>query len=299
MTTKPVVVGVDGSAESLRAVEWAALEAKRHSSPLRIVSAPALVPRMHGYNASPAAIANALRGIAARALDAAITRSEEVTQDLSITTGLLSGPPALAVAESGAGASMLVVGARGAGGFAAMMLGSVSRYAASRAPCPVVVVREESMAVHREIAVGIRDPQDTDQTLAFAFEEAALRGAELVAVHTWFWHPSALAATELRPTDPDRISAEAASGLAAALAGWRDKYPGVRVRHDIIRGHPARVLASYSARADLVVLGRHGHPADAGPGIGSIQHAVLDHAHGPVAVVPSGDLGGDLDEDHR
>ena len=79
MTTKPVVVGVDGSAESLRAVEWAALEAKRHSSPLRIVSAPALVPRMHGYNASPAAIANALRGIAARALDAAITRSEEVS----------------------------------------------------------------------------------------------------------------------------------------------------------------------------------------------------------------------------
>ncbi len=299
MTTKPVVVGVDGSEESLRAVEWAALEAKRHSSPLRIVSAPALVPRMHAYNASPAAIANALRGMAARALDAAITRSEEVTQGLPITTGLLSGPPALAVAESGAGASMLVVGGRGAGGFAAMALGSVSRYAATRAPCPVVVVREESMAVHREIAVGIRDPQDTDQTLAFAFEEAALRGADLVAVHTWFWFPSALGATELRSTDPDRISAEAASSLAAALGGWRDKYPGVRVRHDIIRGHPARVLASYSARADLVVLGRHGHPADAGPGIGSIQHAVLDHAHGPVAVVPTGDLGADLDEDHR
>ncbi len=299
MTTKPVVVGVDGSEESLRAVEWAALEAKRHSSPLRIVSAPALVPPMHAYNASPAAIANALRGIAARALDAAITRSEEVTQGLPITTDLLSGPPALAVAESGAGASMLVVGGRGAGGFAAMALGSVSRYAASRAPCPVVVVREESMAVHREIAVGIRDPQDIDQALAFAFEEAALRGADLVAVHTWFWFPSAPGATELRPTDPDRISAEAASSLAAALAGWRDKYPGVRVRHDIIRGHPARVLASYSARADLVVLGRHGHPAGTGPGIGSIQHAVLDHAHGPVAVVPTGDLEGDLDEDHR
>ena len=64
MATKPVVVGVDGSEESLRAVEWAALEAKRHSSPLRIVSAPALVPRIHAYDASPQAIANALRGIA-------------------------------------------------------------------------------------------------------------------------------------------------------------------------------------------------------------------------------------------
>src|SRR5208337_4636659 len=151
MATKPVVVGVDGSEESLRAVEWAALEARRHSSPLRIVSVPAQVPQMHAYNASPAAIANALRGMAARALDAAVTRSEEVVQGLPITTDLLSGPPALAVAEAGSEASMLVVGARGAGGFAAMVLGSVSRYVAIHAACPVVVVREESMAVHREI----------------------------------------------------------------------------------------------------------------------------------------------------
>ena len=151
------------------------------------------------------------------------------------------------------------------------------------------------MAVHREIAVGIRDPHDTNHTLAFAFEEAALRGADLVAVHTWFWFPSALhlalagEAAELRPADPDRISAEAARSLATALKGWRDKYAGVRVRQDIIHGHPAWVLASYSARADLVVLGRHNHPAGPGPGIGSIQHAVLDHAHGPVAVIPAGD----------
>ena len=295
MVTKPVVVGVDGSEESLRAVEWAAQEARRHSLPLRIVSAPAQVSRMHAHDASRTAIASALRGIAARALDAAITRSEEVAPGLPVTTGLLSGPPALVVAESGAAASMLVVGARGAGGFAAMALGSVSRYAATRAPCPVVVVREESMAVHREIAVGIRDPQDTTPTLAFAFEEAALRGADLVAVHTWYWFPATLRlpdtdrAGELQPTEPDRIAAEAESSLAATLEGWREKYPDVRVRHDVIHGHPARVLASYSARADLVVLGRHGHPEGVGPGIGSIQHAVLDHARGPVAVIPAGD----------
>ena len=230
MATKPVVVGVDGSEESLRAVEWAALEARRHSSPLRIVSAPALVPRTHAYNAAPAAIANALRGISARALTSAVTRAEEVAQGLPITTGLLAGPPAVAVAESGSAASMLVVGARGAGGFAAMVQGSVSRYAASRAACPVVVVREESMAVHREIAVGIRDPQDTAEALAFAFEEAALRHADLVAVHTWYWFPAALhlpaAGAELRPTDPGRITAEAASSLAAALSAWQREVPG-------------------------------------------------------------------------
>jgi nucleotide-binding universal stress UspA family protein len=287
MAAKPVVVGVDGSEQSMRAVEWAALEARRHSASLRIVSAPAPVARMRASVISPEEIASALRGIAARALDAAVTRSEEVAPGLSLTTGLLSGPPALAVAESGADAAMLVVGARGAGGFAAMVLGSVSRYVASRAPCPVVVVREESMAVHREIAVGVRDPQDTGAALAYAFEEAALRRADLVAVHTWYWHPSA--ANRPAGEDLDRISAEAETSLAAALEGWREKYPGVRVRQDVIHGHPARVLASYSARTDLVVLGRHGHPDGAGPGIGSVQHAVLDHAHGPVAIIPSGD----------
>ena len=174
-----------------------------------------------------------------------------------------------------------------------MVLGSVSRYAATRARSPVVVVREENMALHREIAVGVRDPQDTSAALAFAFEEAAMRGAELVAVHTWFWYPSALrlpvageAAALRRPTRTGSRPRPPGS-LTTALKGWRKKYPGVRVRQDIIHGHPARVLASYSARADLVVLGRHNHPANPGPGIGSIQHAVLDHAHGPVAVIPT------------
>jgi nucleotide-binding universal stress UspA family protein len=294
MVTRPIVVGVDGSEESMQAVEWAAMEAKRHSSPLRIVSAPTLIPRIRAYHAAAETVAVALRGISARALETAVARSQEVAPCLYVTTDLLSGPPALAVAGSGSDASMLVVGARGTGGFAAMILGSVSRYAATRAPCPVVVVRQETMAVHREIAVGIRDPQDATETLAFAFEEAAARGADLVAVHAWFWLPSAPSlppappatgeGTRLQPADPDQISAGATRTLTAALDEWRDKYPKVRVRQDVIRGHPGRVLASYSARADLVVVGRHG---GAGPGVGSILHAVLDHAHGPVAVMPA------------
>jgi nucleotide-binding universal stress UspA family protein len=293
MAAKPIVVGVDGSEESLQAAEWAAMEAKRHSAPLRIISAPAKLPRMHAYHASESTVASALREVSARALEAAITRSEEVAPGLCVTTRLLCGPPALAVAESGSDGCMLVVGARGAGGFAAMVLGSVSRYVATHAPCPVVVVRQQSMAVHREIAVGIRDPQDATDVLAFAFSEAALRGADLTAVHAWFWFSSALHAPaegedlELRPADHEQVSAHAVSNLAEALGQWRDKYPGVQVRQDVIHGHPARVLASYSARSDLIVLGRHGSPEGARPGIGSIQHAVLDHARGPVAVVPS------------
>lgn len=273
MATRSVVVGVDGSEESLLAAEWAAMEAKRHDRPLRIVSAPATMPRTLAGQASSATVVPTLREMSARALETAVGRAGEVATGLEITTELLSGPPALAVAGSGSGASMLVVGARGAGGFAAMILGSVSRYAALHAACPVIVVRQPTMAVHHEIAVGVGEPQDTSAALTFAFEEAAARHADLVVVHAWSW------------LGPEQIPAETADGLVAALERWQNKYPGVPAGHEIIRGHPGRVLASYSARADLVVIGRHGSSA-----VGSVQHALLDHARGPVAVVPSGEL---------
>jgi nucleotide-binding universal stress UspA family protein len=171
-----------------------------------------------------------------------------------------------------------------------MLLGSVSRYAAMHASCPVVVVREETGVVHREVVAGIRDPHDMTATLPFAFEEAALRGATLVAVHAGHFpapagDPRAGEAGHL--ADPSKVPAEATEHLAEDLRSWREKYPGVPVRHDVVRGHPGRVLASYTARADLVVIGRHGGH-DTGPAIGAVQHAVLNHAHGPVAIVPIG-----------
>jgi nucleotide-binding universal stress UspA family protein len=195
---------------------------------------------------------------------------------------------------------MLVVGARGAGGFAALILGSVSRYAAMHAAGPVVIAREESAAVHRQIAVGVRNPGEATAALEFAFEEAALRGASLLAVHAWHRlpglrevrdteEPSAAGAgrTGLRRPEPEEISTAAGRELAEVLAGWREKYPQVRVSEEVIYGHPGQALASLSARADLVVLGRHPGLGGEPPGIGSVQHAVLNHAHGPIAVIPS------------
>jgi nucleotide-binding universal stress UspA family protein len=288
MTTLPVVAAVDGSEESMHAVEWAALEAQRHQAPLRIVTAPALLPRMRPHNAVPRAVADALYDESARALRDAVTRAKEVSSRPLIEASMLAGPPALAVTGSGSGALMLVVGARGAGGFAALLLGSVSRYAAMHAACPVVVVREETSAVHREVVVGVHDPLDATAALDFAFGEAALRGATLVAVHSW----SPLHIASWRPADAERLATEADAILAEALAPWRDKHPDVPVRQDVVHSHPARVLAAYAGRADLVVIGRHGRGAGGGSvnaAIGAIQHAVLGHAHGPVVIVPDTD----------
>jgi nucleotide-binding universal stress UspA family protein len=297
MAAKPVVVGVDGSEGALGAVEWAALEAERRMSPLRIVSVPNMPPRMRAYDGPTPTVGAELQEDSERAIDAAVIRSREVAPGLAVDTGLLSGPPAVAIADTGAGALMIVVGARGGGGFAAMLLGSVSRYVAMHAECPVVVFREQVDAVHREIVVGVHDLHGTTDALAFAFEEAAVHGAELVAVHAWHRFLPALteaaagrdAKDATDAAEHGAISAEATRELGEMLVSWRDKYPAVAVRPDVVRGHPAQVLSEYSARADLVVIGRHGGTSGARPAVGSIQHAVLHHARGPVAVIPSAD----------
>ena len=306
MASTPIVAGVDGSEQALRAVEWAAREAVRRKAPLRIISVSAMPSRMRPHNTTPTTVAETLHKMSARALAAALTRAREVAPGLLIDTVLAAGAPARALTASGSGASMLVVGTRGAGGFSAMVLGSVSRYVAMHAPCPVVVAHEDSMAVHREIVVGVGDPAEAADSLGFAFDEASMRGARLTAVHALELLPEAA----LRDEEADRLrevavmaaeGADAASDpgifvpddeaaatveLAEVIDGWRDKYPEVPVSQQVIRGHPGRVLASYSARADLLVIGRHDDSTGLAR-VGSIQHPVLNHAHGPVAIVPS------------
>ncbi len=277
MAAKPVVVAVDGSEGSLRAVEWAAADAVRRASPLRIVSVPAMPPRMQADDLPTPTVADELRDFSEQALATGLARARDIAPDLVIETHLLSGPPALAIAGSGAGALVLIVGARGIGEFAAMLLGSVSRYAATHSSCPVVVVRGDLAAVHGEIVAGVRDPHEAAEALAFAFEEAALRGAGLVAIQSSHGAPHAAAG---------QLPGQAEGSLSELLNGWRGKYPAVAVRQEVVREHPAQVLAEYSVRADLVVIGRHGG-SRARTAVGSVQHALLSHAHGPVAVVPS------------
>lgn len=280
MPAKPILAGTDGSEASLRAVEWAALEAARRALPLRIVTVSAMPPHMQPHHKQPATVADTLTKVSGEALTAAAARAADAAPDVLVETDLREGTPARTLVASAGGGSVLVVGARGAGGFAAMILGSVSRYVAMHAPVPVVVVHEESRDMHREIVVGIGDPATAGDALGFAFEEAALRGASLLAVHAWSSSPWADPAYQQPASEP----------IAEALLPWRDKYPGLQVRQDIVHGHPGRVLASFSARADLVVIGRHdrsGYGGHTGPGVGSVQHAMLNHAHGPVAVVPS------------
>jgi nucleotide-binding universal stress UspA family protein len=284
------LAGTDGSELSLRAVEWAAREAALRGGSLHVVCVP-MLPRPTVWGRSPPGqpdvVADAICASCEQALAIAAERAAEIEPGLAVDTALLPGPSAQALVEVAAGAAMLVVGSRGAGGFAALALGSVSRYVATRAQCPVVVVREEKMAVHREVVVGVRD-LDQPTALGFAFEEAMLRKARLRAVHAWplFLPEMRLTATERPGAEAREVTSEAAGWLADLLTFWRQKYPEVEVAEDVLHAHPGRVLAGASARADLVVLGRNTAEDSPHPGTGAVTHAVLNHSHGPVAVVP-------------
>ena len=290
MSAKAVVAATDGSGESLRAVEWAAREAALRSVALRIVSAASL-PRMAMLQLWPErdAALGFVRDYRDRTLAAAAARAAEMAPGLLISTDPIQGQAARAVTESGSDALMLVVGFRGIGAFAAMMLGSVARYAADHASCPVVVVRGETSAVvHRLVGVGVGDLDDCGTALAFAFEEAALRKAGLRAVHAWHapQDGTVWAGDRFPPPGLHVAASAAARRLTALMDMWREKYPGVPVSEDVVHAHPGRALADLSARADLVVIGRHpSHPGL--QGLGSVRHAVLQHAHSAIAIVPS------------
>jgi len=288
MDADRIVAGTDGSEWSLRAVEWAAHEAALRHAGLQIVSVATAAPRMSWQRPAqgrPDPVSDAIRESCEQALASAAARAAEVEPGLAVDTALLPGTPAHALCAAAAGAVMLVVGSRGAGGFAALVLGSVGRYVATQAQGPVVVAREETMAVHHEVVVGIRD-QDQPAAVGFAFEEAKLRRARLRAVHAWHWFLPERRTNSGAFADARDITSEAASGLADLMASWRLKYPGVEVIEDVVHAHPGRVLAGASARGDLVILGRKNAEDLGRPRTGVVTHAVLSHAHGPVAVIP-------------
>ena len=291
MTAKTIVAATDGSEQSLQAVEWAAKEAVLRGSPLRIVSAAAMLPRMASSGPSGTnleTVSDVLRRGRDQGLEAAAARAAAAAPGLLMDTDVLAGSPAQAVTDSGAGALMLVLGSRGAGAFTALVFGSVSRYASSHASCPVVVVRDVPPSPHQHVGVGLGELDRSADTLTFAFEEAAVRKASLTVIHAWEAPSVDISRAGESFTGPSahHVEEEAGTQLGGFLDSWRSKYPDVTVTQDVVHGHPARALVGLSARADLVVIGRHTVHAGL-PGPGAVRHAVLNHAHGPVVTVPS------------
>lgn len=135
-----IVVGVDGSPESLEAIRWAARQAELSGCQLEAISAWKF-PASSGFEFGGEAD-NDWAGNARTVLDAALLQA--LGKDSEATALVERGHPAQVLVAAAVGAEMLVVGSRGHGGLVGMLLGSVSEYVTAHATCPVVVIHGDS-----------------------------------------------------------------------------------------------------------------------------------------------------------
>ncbi|MET7700545.1 universal stress protein [Streptomyces sp. NPDC005485] len=294
MSTLPVVAAVDGSNDSLRALEWAVTAARTRRTPLRVVHV-----RQYAVWAQPdVLVAGPPDPVDDPVLDEVRTYLEGRADRPEMEYLGLDGAPGALLPELGTTAQLMVLGSRGRGGFASLLLGSNSMAAARDAECPVVVVPRPGREVHDAPAVepgprvvaGLRVDCPDETTLDFAFGEAARRGARLHVVAAYPWPVQTWAAPggfAVADFDQDAVESETrtlADGFAASL---RARYPDVHIDLSVAAGDAAGHLVAASKGADLVVVGRHRRrllaPARM---LGSVTQAVLLHAASPVAVVP-------------
>jgi nucleotide-binding universal stress UspA family protein len=278
------VAATDGSPAAMAAVKWAADDAARRGLPLRIIHVVERWP--YGIAAFPPPdwadlVARAGEQVLAEAARAATARQP----DVRVMTELIEGSPANALRDQAERAGELVIGSRGLGGFAGALLGSAVLYVAGHASGAVVVVRAETGTSYGEIIIGVDNSAECEPALAYAFEQARLRGCVLRAVHAWLLPVHAFA-SEIS-YDLEEIRRFHRRVVRDRLAAWREKFPEVTVVEDVRSAHPVDALSDASATADLVVVGSRGMGAIGSALLGSVSRGVLHHAHCPVAVVRS------------
>jgi nucleotide-binding universal stress UspA family protein len=296
MTYQPIVVGFDDSPASRRALMWALHTAEGRGAEVLLVNAamtfPPILAGHWTYVASPREIATEA---GAAALRAGSLLAAGIAPEVTVSTMLVEDSPAAGLLRVLDGAAMAVVGSRGLGGFTELLIGSTSLKLATHAPCPVVVVRDEAPGSESgpeagRIVVGVDDPEQTSSdALAFAFDEATSRRTGLTVLHVWqepYFDLPGRGAPVPTHIQLEEFQSGQRESLAAQLAGWQEKYPDVDVKLEVLIHNPAGALVAASTGAELLVLGSRGH---GGPHsvmmLGSVTHAVLHHAHCPVAVV--------------
>lgn len=270
---RTVVVGVDGSENSLAAVDFAATEADLHGLPLLLLSA---------YPPYRVAAPDTGPHIS---LTAFLRRVCTTWPGLTATGRNISGDPVEVLVGASRTAALVVVGRDEPHG--GRCPGPVWARVAAHAFSPTVVVPPVAPAAEGSVLLGLAISADDEQATAFAFEEAALRQARLLAVHVWSGMPGDVMTT-LSPFAYDLREARAAADrmLAETLAGWPKKYPDLAVdRVPLYDVSPARTLREASALAGLVVVGarRDGHRGS--QLLGTVTRTLTEQATCPVAVV--------------
>ncbi|MFI8454637.1 universal stress protein [Kitasatospora sp. NPDC085464] len=277
--TEPVIVGVDGSGRSLRALAWATHEAALRGAALRVVHV--LPTWEHDIPFHPPGTWLNVRDRAADIVAEAATIAKESQPGVDVSPELIVGHPAAVFVEQSERTSAVVLGARGEGGVSNTLMGSVSLQVAGHAAAPVVVVGYVSGGNDR-VLVGTDGSPVSAAALAYAFEEASLRRAQLHVLRAWGLPTPA---DDRTVPDPEQIAEEYRHEVERDLGELQARYPDVDVQVELVRSRPSVALIRASGRADLAVVGSRGKGGFHGLAIGSVSHALLQDAACPVAVV--------------
>lgn len=282
-----IVVAVDGSPASNDAVVWAARAAALRNIPLTLFHAVVTPTSTWPPVPYPDSLLVKLEDDCRQQLAHAFKLAEEALPDnhkVAITKEFVYSSPALALIKLSDDAEMIVVGSSGRGLLARGVLGSVSSTVVRHANCPVAVIRDEDVPdpQHGPVLVGVDGSPASELATAIAFEQASLRGVDLVALHAW----SDVAVLGLPAFDWEAVEDEAERSLAENLAGWQERYPDVTVRRLLVRDLPAQQLIqqSKSIEAQLVVVGSHGRGGLTGLILGSVSNTVLHSVRVPIII---------------
>jgi len=281
-----IVVGVDGSSDSSRAVAYAVEEALRSGRDLRLVHA--IHDSVPMSPMLPMISSETLAEAGARVMSRAADEADRLSRGkLRIDSVVVPGNRAKVLVESSEGAHLVVLGHRSLGMPQRILSHSTTMSVAARADCAVICVPAawSPGVAHHSVLVGIDGSESSAETLATAFAAADERKASLRVLHAWRM-PDGYEAM----VDVGGLSQQWQTGAGEALAQlveqWRRHYPDVAVDIDVRNDDPARALVDASASADLVVIGRRGQGRVLGMPLGSVARALVLGTQAPLEVAP-------------
>jgi nucleotide-binding universal stress UspA family protein len=269
-----IVAGYDGSPGAAQALRWAAREARARDTGLTVCLA--WTPD-HVELPTEADLCDLAREHGKEILTRGLPYAGSELGPGRVRADLAGGPAARMLCERSRDADMVVVGSRGHSELPGLRLGSVSAQVAGYASGRVVVVRGAWRPANRPpgpVVVGADGAQTGRDAIVFAFEEAALRDVPLVAV-------CALTDAAGRLGESRRVQED----FESMMADEAKAHPEVTVWHRVLAGTPRAALLAAASDAQLLVVGARGRGGLDGMTLGSIAHAVLQYAPGPVAVV--------------
>ena len=283
-----IVVGIDGSANSDAALEWAVAEATGRKLRLHIFSAgnQQLLAGSAMY-IDPLLDASLRREaliVVDKRVAAASARARRLSPLLDITTSSAVDGAASGLVALSAKADSIVLGRSGHGSVVGTVIGSVAMQVVGHAHCAVVLVHtstDETLGA-RGVVVGIDGSSGSQLALDYAFQQASWRGVPLRVVHAW---EAIMGFGVTQAIRDDQFEQERLT-LSETMVGWSEKYPEVEVLTSQPKDGPAVLtLTEAAANAELLVVGSRGRGGFRSLLLGSVSQGVVTHAACTVAVI--------------